>query len=220
MVYNDIETRLRTFRLPPGSLTKQHAEVCIISGCSSQVVDLLGAVVLFFLPESQVLLQEFDDGLGIAEVILLELVNLVESLLKSGVGERASSGVVLEHFVVKDRVVESQAQLDWVAGGEVDGSSSLIELLGLVLNLLKDGILGILSNVAVIVTDHLDKEGLGIRSARLGQHLGLNHLNNASAVSSELVLNSGLVGAESSVELAVLGVLFDGTDGSAGGTFA
>ena len=37
-------------------------------------------LIVFFLPESKVLFKEFDDGLGITEVIFFELFNLVEGL--------------------------------------------------------------------------------------------------------------------------------------------
>ena len=45
---------------------------------TSQVVDLVIALFLFF-PESQVLLEKLDNALSITEVVLLELVDLVES---------------------------------------------------------------------------------------------------------------------------------------------
>ena len=44
------------------------------------------------LPEGQVLLEELNDALGVAEVILFELVNLVESILEGLVGEAAGGG--------------------------------------------------------------------------------------------------------------------------------
>lgn len=83
---------------------------------TSQVVDLVIALLLFF-PESQVLLEKLDDALSIAEVVLLELINLVESLLESVVGKFACLGVILEHFVVEYGEVEGQAKFDGVAGG-------------------------------------------------------------------------------------------------------
>jgi hypothetical protein len=58
--------------------------------------------LLFVFPESKVLLEEFDNALGITEVILLELVDLVKSILESLVSELAGSLVVLHNFVVED----------------------------------------------------------------------------------------------------------------------
>ena len=58
--------------------------------------------VLFFLPKGEVLLKKFDNALGITEVVFLQLVNLVESILQSLVSELAGSLVVLHDFVVEN----------------------------------------------------------------------------------------------------------------------
>jgi hypothetical protein len=61
----------------------------------------LVSILLFFSPESEVLLEEFDDALGISEVVFFKLVNLVEGILQCLVSEVASGFVVLHHFVVE-----------------------------------------------------------------------------------------------------------------------
>ena len=66
-----------------------------------------------------------------------------------------------------------------------------------------------LCNIAVVVTDHLDEEGLGFTVACLGKDLLVDHVNNTLAVTSELVLNLVLVGGKSSSVLGVLGVLLN-----------
>jgi len=70
---------------------------------TSQVVDLV--VIFLLFPESQVLLEELDDALGVTEVILLELIDLVQSGLQGGVCELTGLGVVLQHLVVEDAEV-------------------------------------------------------------------------------------------------------------------
>ena len=70
---------------------------------TSQVVDLV--VIFLLFPESQVLLEELDDALGVTEVILLELIDLVQSVLQGGVCELTGLGVVLQHLVVEDAEV-------------------------------------------------------------------------------------------------------------------
>ena len=88
---------------------------------SSQVVDLVFTGVLFFLfPESQILLEQLDDALGVAEVFLLEFIDLVKSFLEGFISEVASRLVVLHHFVMEHREIEGQAELDWVAWWEGD----------------------------------------------------------------------------------------------------
>ena len=46
----------------------------------SKVVNILAT--FFLLPESKVLLEEFDNGLGVSEVFLRDFVNLLKCLLK------------------------------------------------------------------------------------------------------------------------------------------
>ena len=73
---------------------------------------------LFLLPEGEVLLEEFDDALGVTEVVFLELIDLIKSLLESIIGELTGLGVILEDFVVEDGEVEGKTELDRVAGGK------------------------------------------------------------------------------------------------------
>ena len=185
----------------------------------SQVIDLVVAFLLFF-PEGQVLLEKFDDALGIAEVVLLKLIDFVEGLLEGVISELASFGVVLQDFVVEDGEVESQAELDGVAGRQIDVVSLLVGCLGLLLDLFKLGVLGVLSDVAVVVTDHLHEESLGLVSAFGLEDAVVDHVNDLLAVSLKLLLDLRFVLEKCSVELGVLRVLLDGGDGAAGGTLA
>jgi len=184
------------------------------SAHSSEVVDLVGVLGLL-LPEGEVLLEELDDALGVTEVVLLELVDLVERVLEGGVGELAGDLVVLHDLVVEDGEVEGKAELDGVAGGQLDLVGLVVSLQGRLLNLIEEGVTGVLSDVAVVVTDHLDEEGLGLTFAGLGENLRVDHVNNSLAVSLELLLDSGLVLEEGIGELGVLGVLLDSGNGSA-----
>ena len=83
----------------------------------SEVVDLVSTLLLI-LPQGQVLLEELDDALGVTEVVLLKLVNLVESILEGLISKFASSLVVLHDFVVEDGEVKGKTELDWVAWWE------------------------------------------------------------------------------------------------------
>ena len=184
---------------------------------SSQVID--GVVtLLFLLPEGEVLLEELDDALGVTEVVLLELINLVESLLEGVVSDLASLGVILEDFVVEDREVKGETKLDGVASGKVDLIGLFVGFLGLLLDILELSLLGVLGDVAVVISDHLDEESLGFVGAGLFKDAVVDHVDDLLAVSHELGLNLALVFEEVGVELRVLGVLLDGRDGAASGS--
>ena len=178
-------------------------------------------VTLFFLlPEGEVLLEEFNDALSVAEVVLLKLINLIESLLESRVSELTCASVVLEHLIVEDGVVEGEAELDGVASGKIDGVSLFVGLLSLLLDILKLRVLGVLGDVTIVVTYHLHEESLGLVGAIGAEHAVVDHVDDLLAVSGELGLDLSLVGEKCRVEFGVLGVLLDGGDGAACGAFA
>jgi len=85
----------------------------------SQVINGIIAL-LFFLPEREVLFQELNDALGVAEFVLFELVNPFESGLESIVSQLACLAVILHHLVVEHREVQSESKLDGVAGGQIN----------------------------------------------------------------------------------------------------
>ena len=62
-------------------MVRTNAQVKLV--WSSEVVDTLLVVLFFLFPEGEVLLEEFDDALGVTEIILLKLINLLESILES-----------------------------------------------------------------------------------------------------------------------------------------
>ena len=84
----------------------------------SHVVDL-SFLVLLLSPKSEVLLEKLNDALGIAEVVLLELIDLVESLLESVVSEIAGLLVVFHDLVVEDREVKGKTKSNWVGGFKI-----------------------------------------------------------------------------------------------------
>jgi len=99
---------------------------------SSKIVDSVITLLLF--PECQVLLEQLNDAFSVAEVILLELIDFVESLLESAISELACLVVVLENFIVEYREVKSETELDRVAGRKIDGVSLFVCGLCLLLN--------------------------------------------------------------------------------------
>ena len=134
------------------------------------------------------------------------------------VSELTGSFVVFHNFVVEDGEVKGEAELDGVAWGQLDLVSLVVSLKSLLLNLFHKVTLGVLSDVAVVITDHLDEESLRFTIAWLGKHLGVNHVNDTLAVSGELVFDLGFICGEGTGVLGVLRVLLDCGNSAACGT--
>jgi hypothetical protein len=169
---------------------------------------------LFFLffPEGKVLLEQLNDGLGVSEGLLVDIVNLFKSVGQSLLAEFAGLLVVIHDLVVEHGEVQSKSQSDRVAGvqGLGGGLGELVVLQGSVLDGVQLVSVGALSDVSVVVTDHLVEEGLGLVSGS-DSHAGrLHDLDDGDALVVELSLNLLLVATEGIVELLVLGVLLDG----------
>ena len=130
----------------------------------------------------------------------------LESGLEGGVGELASLGVVLEHLVVEDGEVKGEAELDGVASGKINAVGLLVSGLGLSFHFFEESILGVLGNVAVVVTDHLDEESLSLGLAFSAEDASVDHVDDLLAVGHELGLDSSFVLKKGSVEFRVLGV--------------
>ena len=128
----------------------------------SQVIDLV-VIVLLLLPESEVLFQEFNDGLGITEVVLLELINLFKSILECLVSKIDGFLLILHDFIVEDRKVEGKTKLDRITRLQRDLICFLVLVQSCVLGLIKLGSFSSLADVPVVVTNHLDKESLGLQ---------------------------------------------------------
>jgi len=183
----------------------------------SQVVDLVAAI-LFLLPEGQVLLEKFDDALGVTEIVFLEFVNLVEGFLKSAVSEFTGSLVVLHDLIVEHREVQGETELDGVAGWESNLIGLVVCFESILLDCLKLGTLCVLSDVAVVVADHLYEEGLGFTVAWFAKDFLVDHVNNLLAVGGKFLFDFVLVGSKCAGKLGVLGVLLNSSNGSAGST--
>ena len=168
--------------------------VLVLPEGSSQVLEVV--VVLLFLPESEVLFEEFDDALGIAEVVFLQFVNLVKSVAECLVGKIHGFLGVLHDLVIEDRKVEREAEFDRVACWEGDLHGLLVELEGILFCRIELRALSILCLVSVVVTDHFHEEAFGLSVARLGEHVVADDPNDQVAVFSKLLLDRGLVAAE------------------------
>ena len=69
------------------------------SSSSSQVLDGLATFLLF--PESEVLLEELDDRLSVAEILFGNLVDLVKGRLEGFLSKLAGALLVLHNLIVE-----------------------------------------------------------------------------------------------------------------------
>jgi hypothetical protein len=127
--------------------------------------------------------------------------------------------VVLHDFVVEDGEIQSETELDGIAWRESNLVSLVVGFESVLFNLLKKAILGVLGDVTVVVTNHLYEESFGLTIAALGKNFGVDHVDDALAVTSEFAFDGLLVGSESVGVLAVLGVLLDGGNCAASSAF-
>jgi len=78
-------------------------------------------LLLFLLPEGEILLEELNDGLGISEGLLIDVVNLFESIREGLLTKLTSLLVVVHNFIVEDGEVKSKTKSDWIACVEALG---------------------------------------------------------------------------------------------------
>ena len=80
----------------------------------SQIFNCILTVFLF--PERKVLLEELNDGLGVSEGFLIDVINLFESLSEGALSEFTGFLVIVHDLVVEDRLVEGKSESRGVAG--------------------------------------------------------------------------------------------------------
>ena len=177
-------------------------------------------MLLFFLPQREVFLKKFDNGLGISEGLLVDVVDLFEGIRKSSLTEGTGLLVVVHDLVVEHREVEGKAKSDWVAGIEACGGS--LSLFVVLKSTFSDScnlaLVSAFGNVSVVITDHLVEEGFGLINSSVLQAKFLNDIYDGHALVVELSLDLLLVSNKSISELGVLWVLLNGTDGSDSGS--
>ena len=125
-----------------------------------------GVLLFFFLPEREVFLEELDDGLGVSEGFFINVIDLLKSIGEGFLTEFTGLLVVVHDLVVEDREVKSKSESNWVARveGLRAGLGQLIVLKCSVFNTFELIGLGALSNVSIVISNHLIEEGLGFVS--------------------------------------------------------
>ena len=126
--------------------------------------------------------------------------------------------MVVHDLVVENREVESEAKSNWVASIEALGCflSILVVLEGTILDSFKSVSSGAFCNISIIVTNHLEKECLGLIGLSLSVALILDNSNDSHALVIKLILDPLFVCCECLTEFRVFWVLLNGADGSNG----
>ena len=121
-------------------------------------------LLLLFFPEREILLKEFDDGFGISEGLLINVIDLFESVGESFFSKFTGLLMVVHNFVVEDGEVKSKSKSDWVASVQGFGRrlSKLIVLEGSVFDGIELISLCALGDVSVIITHHFVEESFGL----------------------------------------------------------
>ena len=92
---------------------RSHSRPLGVESSGSEVFD--GVLFFLFFPEREVFFKELNDGLGISESLLVNIVDLLESIRQSSLSEFAGLLVVVHNFVMEDREVKGKSKSDWVA---------------------------------------------------------------------------------------------------------
>lgn len=175
----------------------------------------------FGSPESKVVPDELHDGGGVLVLVLLDLVDVSNGIVKGLLGELAGFGGVVLDFVVEHGVVQSEAQSDGVGGlqvllGLLGGR--LVGFVGVVAGLVVLSSGGVFGDVSVVVSLHFVVEDLSLGVGSLGDELAVDEVEDFVAVTVELSLNLGLVASEEADVLGalLLFLLLDGGEGAPG----
>jgi len=133
-----------------------------VESSGSEVLD--GVLFFLFFPEREVFFKKLNDGFGISESLLINIVDLLEGIRQSSFSEFASLLMVVHNFVMEDREVKGKTKSDWVAGvkGLRGSLGQLIVLKSTGLDSFDFIGIGALGNVSVVISHHLVEESFSL----------------------------------------------------------
>jgi len=181
--------------------------------------EILDGILLFFLfPEWEIFFEQFDDWFGISESFLVNIINLLEGILKSLFSKFTGLLVLVHDFVVEHWEVKSKTKSDWVASIEWSRwiMSKFVMFKSASFDFFELIFWCTFSNISVVVTDHLIEESFGFISLCNSHAWWLDGVYNTHAFIVELTFDFFLINCETIIELLILWVLFNSTDGSNG----
>ena len=104
--------------------------------------------------------------------------------------------MIVHYLVMEHGEVKSQSKSDWVTSIKRLRTvlSMLVIFEGSIFDVVKISSIGTLSDISVVVSDHLVEEGLGLISASNTHARALDDVDNVDALLIKLLLDLGLVG--------------------------
>lgn len=139
------------------------------------------------------------------------MFNISDGIIESRLGQVAGFFWVIEALVVEDGEVQSQSQSDRVGGLKLAVSNirgSRVGLESSLGNLFVQVVDGVLRNVSVVISLHLEVENLGLRSGGLLDQLLIQQIKDILAVSGEFIFELLLVVLDQGQVSRSLGLFF------------
>jgi len=170
----------------------------------------LGIILELRGPEGEVISDELHNGGGIFVLIFGDLLDVSDGLIEGGLGEVACLGGVIEDFVVEDGEIECKSESDRVGGAKLGASGVLslrVALECTIGSLLVFRTSGVLSNISVVVTLHLQVEDLSFRVSGVHDQVVREKVKDIFAVDIKLILDLLLLVSEKVKVLRSLGFL-------------
>jgi len=186
-------------------------------------VGTLATVVVLHLrgPEREVVADELHNRRSILVLIIIDVLDVSDGIIERLLGQVACLSRVVEAFIVEDGEVKGKAQADRVRRLELsvgDLRGSRVGLKGALRDLLVEISFGVLGNVAVIITLHLEVKDARLGGRSLLDQVRVEEVKDVLAVGREFVLELLLIVADKVQVVRVLALLFllDGGDRAPG----
>lgn len=178
-------------------------------------------VVTFIFPEGEVLSKKLDNWLGISEGLLITVIKFIKGVLKSFVTKFTSLLDITHHLIMEDWEVKGKTKSDGIAGIQAllgEHISILIGLKSVSFGAGKSVVLGTLSNISAVVSNHLKEECLWFIISSLLDNISSDNGDDFITIAVQLIFNTMLVVSHVGCKLGILLVLLNCTNCADGST--
>jgi len=187
----------------------------------------IASVVLFVLilgklrgPEREVVTNQLHDRRGVLVLIFGEVFDVGNGVVEGLLGHLTGFAWLVHDLVVEDGEVQSKTEPDRVGGLQILLSllsGCLVGFFSLLGNLLELLALGVLTDVPVVVSLHLEEEHLALGGGGLRDQVGVDEAQDVIAEGVELGLDLFLVVSDQLGLVGVAGSLLDAGERPPGG---